>query len=140
MSWMVPQLCHQGRKRNPNPKLFGPDIFRWGARLPCELVGAKKFGMCFETQENQAFWQDIPGFLAGYPKSARKVGENEVCVQFFPLFHFQANEECCKSRGPDFEVGCRHRMQIMFIACCILMRHSVHFCTRCLESARTATC
>ena len=36
---------HQERKRNLNPKVFGPDIFGWGRGLPRELVGAKKFGM-----------------------------------------------------------------------------------------------
>ena len=65
------------KKMNPNPNFFGPHIFGWG-----EGVGAKKFGMSFETQENQTFWRDIPGFCLGYPGGARKVGEKKVSVQF----------------------------------------------------------
>ena len=60
-------------KKEPKPKLFGPDIFGWGGGLPREGVGAKKFVMSFETQGNQTLWRDIPGFLPGYPKGARKV-------------------------------------------------------------------
>ena len=51
----------------------GPDIFRWGGGLPLEGVGAKKFGMSFETQGNKTCWRDIPGILLGYPGVARKV-------------------------------------------------------------------
>ena len=57
----------------PKSKLFGPDILGWGGGLPREGVEAKKFGMSFETQQNQIFWRDIPGFLPGYPGVARKV-------------------------------------------------------------------
>ena len=39
-----------GKKKEPKPKLFGPDIFGWGGGFPREGVGAKKFGMSFETQ------------------------------------------------------------------------------------------
>ena len=35
---------HQARKKEHKPKLFGPDIFRWGRVLPCE-GGGQKFGM-----------------------------------------------------------------------------------------------
>ena len=35
-------------KRN-RPKLLGPDMFGWGGGLLREGVGAKKFGMSFET-------------------------------------------------------------------------------------------
>ena len=41
-------------------------------------VGAKKFGMSFETQGNQTFWRDIPGFCPGYPEGARKSGEQKT--------------------------------------------------------------
>ena len=65
-----------GKEKEPKLKLFGLDIFGWGGGLPCEAVGTKKFGMFFEAQGNQTFWQDILGFLAGYPgeppKSLRK--------------------------------------------------------------------
>ena len=45
-----------GKKKEHKPKLLGPDIFWWGGGLPREGVGAKKFGMSLETQENH-----IPG-------------------------------------------------------------------------------
>ena len=44
-----------GTKQEPKPKLFGPDIFGWGGGLPHKGVGAKKFGMSFETQGKQTF-------------------------------------------------------------------------------------
>ena len=62
-----------GQKKEPKPKLFGPDVFRWGGGLPREGVGAKKFGMSFESQENQTFLTGYPGILPGYPGGARKV-------------------------------------------------------------------
>ena len=70
-----------GKKKEPKPKLFGPDSSGWGGGLPREGVGAKKFGMSFETQETKLFGRDIPGFcrdIPGAPKSLRK----KVCVQF----------------------------------------------------------
>ena len=57
-----------GKKDEPRPKRFGPDILGWGGGLPREGVGGKKFGMSFETQGNQTlcgisrdFCRDIPG-------------------------------------------------------------------------------
>ena len=55
-------LLSSGEKKEPKPKLFGPDIFRSGGGLPRERVGAKKLGMSLETQGNQTFGRDIPGF------------------------------------------------------------------------------
>ena len=73
----LPTKCSKellsGKKKEPKPKLFGPDIFGWGGGLPCEGVGAEKFGMPFETQGNQTFWAGYPGILPGYPRKARKV-------------------------------------------------------------------
>ena len=63
---------HSGKKNEPKPKLFGPDILGWGGGLLCEGVGAKKFGMSFEAQGNQTFGRDIPGFMPGYPGGAPK--------------------------------------------------------------------
>ena len=54
-----------GTKEEPEPKLFGLDIFGWGGGLPREGVGAKKFGMPLETREIKLFWQDNPGILLG---------------------------------------------------------------------------
>ena len=62
------------RKKNPKPRLFDPEVFGWGGGLPREWVGAKKFGMSFETQGKQTFWRDIPKFLlGGYHGGAPKV-------------------------------------------------------------------
>ena len=70
-----------GKKMKPKPKLFDPDIFGWGGGLPREGVGAKKFGMSFETQGNQTCWRDIPGFMAGYPGGRPKSLRQKSCVQ-----------------------------------------------------------
>ena len=56
-NWMHLTL-HSGKTKEHKPKLLGPDIFCWGGGLPREGVGAKKFGMSFETQGNQTFWRD----------------------------------------------------------------------------------
>ena len=57
-----------GKKKEPKPKLLGPDIFGWGGGLPREGVGAKKFSMSFETQGSQTFWRDIPGVPEKFEK------------------------------------------------------------------------
>ena len=67
------ECFRSGKKKEPRPKLFGPDIFGWGGGLPREGVGAKKFGMSFETQGNQTFLAGYPGILAGTSRGARKV-------------------------------------------------------------------
>ena len=67
-------LQGSGKKKEPKPKLFGPDIFGWGGGLSHEGVGAKKLDMSFEAQGNQTFWRDNSGSLPGYrgfPKSLR---------------------------------------------------------------------
>ena len=62
-----------GKKKEPKPNLFGPDIFGWGGGLPREGVGAKKFGMSFKTQGIcQTFWRDIPGFWRDIPGAPEK--------------------------------------------------------------------
>ena len=57
----------RGRKRKPKPKFFGPFFFGWGRGLPCEGVGANKFGMSFGTHETKLFGRDIPGFCRDIP-------------------------------------------------------------------------
>ena len=75
---------NSGRKKEPKPKLFGPDIFQWGRGLPRERMGAKKFDTSLETREIKLFGRDIPGFGRDIP-GARKVREKNICVQFpFP--------------------------------------------------------
>ena len=56
------------KKKEPKPKLFGPDSFQWGRGLPCEWVGAKKFDMSLETREIKLFGRDIPGVPEKFEK------------------------------------------------------------------------
>ena len=72
-------------KKEPKPKLFGPDIFGCGGGLPREWVGAKKFGMSFETQESQTFWRDIPGIFC---RDIPRVPEKFDLVDVSDLFKF----------------------------------------------------
>ena len=90
-----------GRKKEPKPKLFGPDIFsQRGRGLPRERVGAKKFDTSLETREIKLFGRDILGFcwdILGAPEKFEKkmfgfnrevlngVGADGVGVKF-PIF------------------------------------------------------
>ena len=64
--------ARSGKKKEPRPKLFGPDIFQWGRGLPREGVGAKKFGMSLETREIKLVGRDIPGFCRDNPEEPEK--------------------------------------------------------------------
>ena len=73
------------KKKEPKPKLFGPDIFQWGGGLPREWVGAKKFDISLETRETKLFGRGIPGFCRDIPGVPEKFEKKEVYVQFpFP--------------------------------------------------------
>ena len=103
---MSPKPNLSGKKKEPKPKLFGPDIFRWGGGLPGEGVGAKKFGVSLEARETKFFWRDMPGEFAGisrkHPKSLRK----NICVQYsFPNLEFLLGQECIMSPTPLFVLG-----------------------------------
>ena len=63
---------------------FGLDIFGRGGGLPrCEGVGAKKFGVSFESQGHQTFLAGYPGILPDILGLPEKFEKKEVCVQFF---------------------------------------------------------
>ena len=49
------EFAFSGKKKEPKPKLVGPDIFGWGGGLPREGVGAKKLGMSLEAQQTKLF-------------------------------------------------------------------------------------
>ena len=87
--WFLPSVLKSGKKQEPKPKLFGLDIFGWGGGLPREGVGAKKFGMSFETQGTKLFGGIYPRIFARdileVPKKLRK----NVCVQFFVPYKTQ---------------------------------------------------
>ena len=65
-----------GRKKEPKPKLFGPDIFQWGGGLTREWVGAKKFDTSPRKPGKSNFLggisRDFAGISRGRPKSLRK--------------------------------------------------------------------
>ena len=74
-----------GRKKEPKPKLFGPDIFQWGRGLPRERVGAKKFDTSLETREIKLFGRDIPGFCRDIPEVPEKFEKKKFVLIFRSL-------------------------------------------------------
>ena len=73
------------RKKEPKPKLFGPDIFQWGRGLPRERVGAKKFNTSLETREIKLFGRDIPGFCRDIPGAPEKFEKKKFGFNFRSL-------------------------------------------------------
>ena len=89
-------MSESGQRNEPKPKLFGPDIFGWGGGLPREGVGAKKFGMSFETQGTKLFRgisRDFAGISRQRPKSLRKTivlnSRPLICGFFFENCRFR---------------------------------------------------
>ena len=78
-------LRNSGTKKEPKPKLFGPDIFRWGRGLPRQRVGAKKFGMSLETREIKLLGRDIPGFCRDIPGVPEKFEKKRFVFNSRPL-------------------------------------------------------
>ena len=76
---------NSGKKKEPKPKLFGPDIFRWGGCLTREGVGAKKFGMSLETREIRLFGRDIPGVCRDIPAVPEKFEKKKFVFNSRPL-------------------------------------------------------
>ena len=74
-----------GKKKEPKPKLLGPDIFGWGGGLPRKGVGAKRFGMSFETRGNQTFWWEIAGCWRDIPGVPEKFENQMFVFNFRPL-------------------------------------------------------
>ena len=75
-----------GRKKEPKPKLLGPDIFQWGRGLPRERVGAKKFDTSLETREIKLFGRDLPGFCRDIPGVPEKFEKKTFVFNFRSLF------------------------------------------------------
>ena len=96
---------YQGKKKEPKPKLFGPDIFRWGGGLLSERVGVKKFGMSLETQGNTCLARYL-GIFPGYPGSAQKVWEKKVCVQFSSPNLDQARDRSSTHSRTRWKLSC----------------------------------
>ena len=91
-----------GKRKEPKPKLFVLDIFGWGGGLPREGVGAKKFGVSFETRETKLFHRisrDIAGISRGHPKSLRKKSLCSILVPHFgPPKSPKITRNCWKSK------------------------------------------
>ena len=66
------QALLSGKKKEPKPKLFGPDIFRWGGGLPRKGVGGQEVRHVPQSQGNQTLWRDIPGFCWDIPAVPEK--------------------------------------------------------------------
>ena len=69
-----------GKKKEPKPKLLGPDIFGWGESLLREGEGGQKVRYAFRNPGKPNFWAGYPGILAGI--SLRKT---KFVFNFWPL-------------------------------------------------------
>ena len=104
LRWFV-ELPYRKTNPNPNPN-FSVRLSSGGvAVVHVQGMGAKKIGMCFETQENQTLLWGIPGFLPGCPicrgcpKSLRK----KIYVQF-------SSPKRSRTRGAPFPLHTAPRM------------------------------
>ena len=76
----------KNQAREKEHKLLGPDIFRWGRGLPREGVGAKKFGMSFESQGNQTSGRGFSlDFCRDIPKGPEKFERKKFVFKSWPL-------------------------------------------------------
>ena len=77
-------LCKRsGTKKEPKPKLFGPDIFGWGGGLPREGVGPKSSVCPSKPRETKLFGgisRDFAGISWKCPKSLREKGLCSILV------------------------------------------------------------
>ena len=80
------QNRQSGKKKEPKPKLFGPDIFQWGRGLPRERVWGQKSSICpskpGKSNSLGGISLDFAGISRGRPKSLREKKFVTVCVQF----------------------------------------------------------
>ena len=70
-----------GEKKEPKPKLFGPDIFGWGGGLPRKWVGAKKSSVWPSKPGKSNFFAGISRDFAGISRRCPKSLRKKVCVQ-----------------------------------------------------------
>ena len=81
-----------GKKKEPQPKLFGPGVFGWGWASSTWRGGGQKVQHVLKTQEKT-------NFLGGYPGGARKIWE---MFNFWPLtrahfsLFFQRTAQSCR--------------------------------------------
>ena len=73
------RLFCSGKKKEPKPKVFGPDIFRWGGGVfHVNDWEAKKVRYVPRNTGKPNFWAGYAGISRERPKNLRK----KVCVQF----------------------------------------------------------
>ena len=95
---------NSGTKKEPKPKLFGPDIFQWGRGLPRERVGAKKFDRSLETREIKLFGRDIPGFCRDIPGAPEKFEKKKFGFNFRSLMLVISSQD-----SPDLGIENSHK-------------------------------
>ena len=72
-----------GKKKEPKPKLFGPDIFGWGGGLPHEGGGGQKVRYVLRNPGKASFSAGYPGtFGRDIPMVREKFEKKKVRVQF----------------------------------------------------------
>ena len=85
-------------EKGTQTQTFWSDIFGWGRGLLREGVGAKKFGISFETQEIQTFWWDIPKFCWDVPEVPEKFEKKRFVFKKAPIqikAHFAHKGRIC---------------------------------------------
>ena len=85
MNFSKSRRLTSGKKKEPKPKLLGPDILRWGGGFLREGVRAEKLGMSLETRETKLFWRDIPGFSRDIPEVPEKFEKKKFAFNFRSL-------------------------------------------------------
>ena len=71
-----------GKKKDPKPKLFGPDICGWGGGLPREGQKVRYVLRSPGKPKFPNFLAGDPGIFAGISQGRPKSLRKKVCVQF----------------------------------------------------------
>ena len=74
-----------GKRKEPKPKLFGPDTFGWGGGLLREGAGGQKVRYVPPNPREPKLLAGYPRILLGYPRCARKsLRKKSLCSNFGP--------------------------------------------------------
>ena len=93
----VTHSAFSGKKKEPKPKFFGPDILRWGRGLPREGVGGQKVRYVPRSQGNlKLFVRDIPGFCRDIPEVPEKFENKKFVFNSRPLPLVDGDLGCCR--------------------------------------------
>ena len=88
----LPNPEDSGKKKEPKPKVLGPDILRWGGGFPREGVGAES-SVCPSKPGKPNFFAGIPRDLAGISRRCKwhyRQRPTFFCASFFPFFTLSA--------------------------------------------------